>query len=258
MQWENCSKSLEQCNATEIGIIKDFGPIFKKTLMKLGNSSSRGVFLDSCYLHLQFYSTYNWISAPVLHNKPLLQPQFLGFLLKEDHIALSLDPIHRIFGKSKSHIVPSLAPSPAHKEKPESPAPAPEAFDGAADSYSDWMDPSTAAELNRNEDFLSRSPSLAPETEGAENLVASPVSSPETHGIKLVLLILTNWDNKGLGTGASMAATTMATVVGAVVLLYYVVSRWISAAAEGEDSAGGDCSKSKSRSLKKRLLRVRR
>ncbi|KAG6429535.1 hypothetical protein SASPL_107587 [Salvia splendens] len=52
-----------------------------------------------------------------------------------------------------------------------------------------------------------------------------------------------------------MAATTMATVVGAVVLLYYVVSCWISAAAEGEDSAGGDCSKSKSRPLKKRLLR---
>ncbi|XP_042013173.1 pectin acetylesterase 7-like [Salvia splendens] len=71
MQWENCSKSLEQCNATEIGIIKDFGPIFKKTLMKLGNSSSRGVFLDSCYLHLHFYSTYNWISAPVLHNKTI-------------------------------------------------------------------------------------------------------------------------------------------------------------------------------------------
>ncbi|KAG6402611.1 hypothetical protein SASPL_134810 [Salvia splendens] len=69
MQWENCSKSLEQCNATEIGIIKDFGPIFKKTLMKLGNSSSRGVFLDSCYLHFHFYSTYNWISTPVLHNK---------------------------------------------------------------------------------------------------------------------------------------------------------------------------------------------
>ncbi|KAG6428348.1 hypothetical protein SASPL_112599 [Salvia splendens] len=52
-----------------------------------------------------------------------------------------------------------------------------------------------------------------------------------------------------------MAATTMATAVGVVVLLYYVVSRRISAAAEGEDSAGGDCSKSKSRSVKKRLSR---
>ncbi|KAG6431441.1 hypothetical protein SASPL_109520 [Salvia splendens] len=52
-----------------------------------------------------------------------------------------------------------------------------------------------------------------------------------------------------------MAATTMATAVGAVLLLYYVVSRRISAAAEGEDSAGGDCSKSKSRSVKKRLSR---
>ncbi|XP_042013174.1 pectin acetylesterase 8-like [Salvia splendens] len=69
--WKNCSKSLEQCNATQIGIIKDFGPIFKKTLMKLGNSSSRGVFLDSCYLHFHFYSTYNWISTPVLHNKTI-------------------------------------------------------------------------------------------------------------------------------------------------------------------------------------------
>ncbi|XP_047953426.1 pectin acetylesterase 8-like [Salvia hispanica] len=41
-QWENCSRSLELCNATQIGIIKEFGPIFKKTLMKLNNSSSRG------------------------------------------------------------------------------------------------------------------------------------------------------------------------------------------------------------------------
>lgn len=52
-----------------------------------------------------------------------------------------------------------------------------------------------------------------------------------------------------------MAATTMATAAGAVVLLYYVVSRRIASAAEGEDSGGGDCSKSKSRSAKKRLSR---
>lgn len=52
-----------------------------------------------------------------------------------------------------------------------------------------------------------------------------------------------------------MAATTMATAAGAVVLLYYVVSRRIASAAEGEDSSGGDCSKSKSRSAKKRLSR---
>ncbi|KAK4405513.1 hypothetical protein Sango_0557800 [Sesamum angolense] len=52
-----------------------------------------------------------------------------------------------------------------------------------------------------------------------------------------------------------MAATTMATAAGAVVLLYYVLSRRISSAAEGEDSGGGDYSKSKSRSEKKRLSR---
>ncbi|XP_047953133.1 pectin acetylesterase 8-like [Salvia hispanica] len=68
-KWENCSRSLEQCNATQIGIIKDFGTIFKKTLMKLNNSSSRGVFLDSCYLHTHILQSYNWIFFPVLDNK---------------------------------------------------------------------------------------------------------------------------------------------------------------------------------------------
>ncbi|KAL0414785.1 UNVERIFIED_CONTAM: hypothetical protein Sradi_1680200 [Sesamum radiatum] len=52
-----------------------------------------------------------------------------------------------------------------------------------------------------------------------------------------------------------MAATTMATAAGAVVLLYYVLSRRMSSAAEGEDSGAGDYSKSKSRSEKKRLSR---
>ncbi|KAI3469335.1 hypothetical protein Pfo_025998 [Paulownia fortunei] len=52
-----------------------------------------------------------------------------------------------------------------------------------------------------------------------------------------------------------MAATTMATAAGAVVLLYYVVSRRIASAADGEDSVGGDYSKSNSRSAKKRLSR---
>ncbi|XP_047966059.1 pectin acetylesterase 8-like [Salvia hispanica] len=69
IQWRNCSRFLEECNATQIEIIKDFGPIFKKTLMKLDNSSSRGVFLDSCYLHTHIFQSYNWIKYPVLDNK---------------------------------------------------------------------------------------------------------------------------------------------------------------------------------------------
>ncbi|KAL8481446.1 hypothetical protein ACS0TY_027816 [Phlomoides rotata] len=52
-----------------------------------------------------------------------------------------------------------------------------------------------------------------------------------------------------------MVATTMATAAGAMVLLYYVVSRRISSAADGEDSGGGDYSKSTSRSTKRRLSR---
>ncbi|KAH0728703.1 hypothetical protein KY284_004568 [Solanum tuberosum] len=51
-----------------------------------------------------------------------------------------------------------------------------------------------------------------------------------------------------------MAATTMATAAGAVVLLYYVLSRRLTAK-DGEEEETGDCSKAASRSVKRRLSR---
>ncbi|CAI9765844.1 unnamed protein product [Fraxinus pennsylvanica] len=51
------------------------------------------------------------------------------------------------------------------------------------------------------------------------------------------------------------AATTMATAAGAVVLLYYVLSRRMSSTPAEEDSVGGEYSRSKGRSAKKRLAR---
>lgn len=52
-----------------------------------------------------------------------------------------------------------------------------------------------------------------------------------------------------------MAATTMATAAGTIVLLYYVLSRRLSSAAGDATDTGGDISISKSRSVKKRLVR---
>ncbi|MCD7467341.1 hypothetical protein HAX54_004745 [Datura stramonium] len=51
-----------------------------------------------------------------------------------------------------------------------------------------------------------------------------------------------------------MAATTMATAAGAVVLLYYVLSRRLTAK-DGEEEESGDYSKAASRSVKRRLSR---
>lgn len=51
-----------------------------------------------------------------------------------------------------------------------------------------------------------------------------------------------------------MAATTMATAAGAVVLLYYVLSRRLTGK-EGEEEESGDYSKAASRSVKRRLSR---
>ncbi|KAG6400392.1 hypothetical protein SASPL_137222 [Salvia splendens] len=58
-----------QIKSNFILTVPDFGPIFKKTLMKLDKSSSRGIFLDSCYLHTHILQRYNWMTSPVLQNR---------------------------------------------------------------------------------------------------------------------------------------------------------------------------------------------
>ncbi|XP_047972114.1 pectin acetylesterase 8-like [Salvia hispanica] len=72
-QWGDCGQFLESCNSTKIGIIKDFGSIFLKTLLKLDKSSSRGMFIDSCYLHVQIVRENTWMCAPLLRNRTLEQ-----------------------------------------------------------------------------------------------------------------------------------------------------------------------------------------
>ncbi|XP_057786884.1 pectin acetylesterase 8-like isoform X2 [Salvia miltiorrhiza] len=72
-QWSNCFNDLAGCNSTQTGIIKDFGAIFIETLLKLNNSWSGGMFVDSCYLHTHILERYNWICSPSLHNKTMGQ-----------------------------------------------------------------------------------------------------------------------------------------------------------------------------------------
>ncbi|KAL1558143.1 [Wnt protein] O-palmitoleoyl-L-serine hydrolase [Salvia divinorum] len=66
IQWGDCSFHFAQCNSTKIGIIKEFRPIFLKTLLKLDKSSSRGMFVDSCYLHAHIVRRSTWMCSPLL------------------------------------------------------------------------------------------------------------------------------------------------------------------------------------------------
>ncbi|KAL1558145.1 [Wnt protein] O-palmitoleoyl-L-serine hydrolase [Salvia divinorum] len=72
-QWDGCGELLERCNSTKIGIMKDFRSIFLKTLLKLDKSTSRGAFVDSCYLHVHIVRRYTWMCSPLLRNRTLEQ-----------------------------------------------------------------------------------------------------------------------------------------------------------------------------------------
>ncbi|KAL2453382.1 Pectin acetylesterase 11 [Abeliophyllum distichum] len=51
--WENCTTDLNLCSSSQLETIKDFGMDFVKSLLGLGNTSSRGMFINSCYSHGQ-------------------------------------------------------------------------------------------------------------------------------------------------------------------------------------------------------------
>ncbi|KAL2517361.1 Pectin acetylesterase 8 [Abeliophyllum distichum] len=51
--WENCTTDLNLCSSSQLETIKDFGMDFVKSLPGLGNTSSRGMFINSCYSHGQ-------------------------------------------------------------------------------------------------------------------------------------------------------------------------------------------------------------
>ncbi|XP_041992993.1 pectin acetylesterase 11-like [Salvia splendens] len=73
IQWGLCELSLEQCNSQQIRIIEEFRPIVLKTLMKLDKSCSRGVFVDSCYLHGHIARRSTWTRSPLVRNTTMEQ-----------------------------------------------------------------------------------------------------------------------------------------------------------------------------------------
>ncbi|KAG6404245.1 hypothetical protein SASPL_136489 [Salvia splendens] len=58
-------------------LISDFQTTFLKTLEKLDDNPSRGLFITSCYVHDFFYNPFNWQGIPTLQNKASFMSLFL-------------------------------------------------------------------------------------------------------------------------------------------------------------------------------------
>ncbi|KAK9277066.1 hypothetical protein L1049_006605 [Liquidambar formosana] len=66
--WHNCKLDIKNCEPSQLKTIQDFRLEFLSALAGLGPSSSRGMFIDSCYAHCQSETQETWLrdDSPVL------------------------------------------------------------------------------------------------------------------------------------------------------------------------------------------------
>ncbi|CAA0831888.1 Pectin acetylesterase 8 [Striga hermonthica] len=70
--WTSCTNDTQTCTPSQLQLIKDFRNTFLETVTNISDSPSRGLFIDSCYIHDHLWSTTRW-STPILDNKTVAQ-----------------------------------------------------------------------------------------------------------------------------------------------------------------------------------------
>ncbi|KAK1566668.1 hypothetical protein Q3G72_002600 [Acer saccharum] len=68
--WHSCKLDINNCSSSQLQIMQSFRLQFLNAVSELGSSTSRGLFIDSCYSHCQTGLQETWLSAdsPVLGN----------------------------------------------------------------------------------------------------------------------------------------------------------------------------------------------
>ncbi|KAF5477582.1 hypothetical protein F2P56_004206 [Juglans regia] len=66
--WHSCKLDIKNCSPTQLSTMQDFRTQFLSALNGLGTSSSRGLFIDSCYAHCQTEMQETWLrdDSPLL------------------------------------------------------------------------------------------------------------------------------------------------------------------------------------------------
>ncbi|AQK73921.1 Carboxylic ester hydrolase [Zea mays] len=69
-KWHSCKHDIDQCSASQLRVLQGFRGDFLKEVAELGNSDSRGLFINSCFVHCQSEIQELWFSSdsPVLGN----------------------------------------------------------------------------------------------------------------------------------------------------------------------------------------------
>ncbi|RDX84315.1 Pectin acetylesterase 8, partial [Mucuna pruriens] len=67
--WHSCKLDINNCSPDQLDLMQGFRTEFLRALTVLGNSSSKGMFIDSCYAHCQTEMQETWLrsDSPVLN-----------------------------------------------------------------------------------------------------------------------------------------------------------------------------------------------
>ncbi|OIV94404.1 hypothetical protein TanjilG_25466 [Lupinus angustifolius] len=66
--WHSCKLDINNCSSNQLGTMQGFRTEFLRALTVLGNSQSKGMFIDSCYAHCQTEMQETWFTS----DSPLL------------------------------------------------------------------------------------------------------------------------------------------------------------------------------------------
>jgi hypothetical protein len=68
--WRSCKHDIDQCSAAQLRVLQGFRDDFLKAVAEQGSSASRGLFINSCFVHCQSETQELWFSSdsPMLGN----------------------------------------------------------------------------------------------------------------------------------------------------------------------------------------------
>ncbi|XP_072956263.1 pectin acetylesterase 8-like isoform X1 [Typha angustifolia] len=71
--WHDCKLDIKQCSSSQLQIMQGFRTEFLNAVAELGNSLSRGMFINSCYAHCQSEMQETWLASdsPMLDKIPI-------------------------------------------------------------------------------------------------------------------------------------------------------------------------------------------
>lgn len=72
-RWHSCKLDINNCSPDQLSTMQGFRKNFLRALNEVGNSSSNGMFIDSCYVHCQTEKQETWFgtNSPLLANKTI-------------------------------------------------------------------------------------------------------------------------------------------------------------------------------------------